>query len=796
MAALRFCSPDTGAIQALSDSEWKRALDFADRTQLTLPLDAFCRDALPDWVRTRIANDLANNTLRWARVQDTYQEAAAAFHRAGLEFVVLKGFSHCPRFTPDPRQRYQADLDLLFQPKDLPLARDAALGLGYEPITPLDRHPMNHLPTLVRKTGYRWHGIHFDPDLPLPLELHFQLWNEKTERFPAEGTGEFWSRRQETQLEGMRFLTLHPADAVANAALHLLRHVLRGTARLLHVYELAWFLHHSTEDAELWNAWREWHPASLQRLEAVTFALAQRWFDCRLPAAARDAIEQLPPDLERWLDLYAVSPIEGLFRPNKDELWLHWSLLNTTRDRLAMVWRRLFPQKLPGPVDAVFVPKEKFTGAVRLRARWRYLTFTAGRVRHHLAALPPVFTSAIRWFAPAASLGSQYWQLFLSEAFFDFGMFVFFFLYNLYLLKLGFLEDTIGLISSVMTAGSIAGSLLAVLAMQRFGIRATLMASFALISVLSALRASFINKPALLILAAISGIISAVWPVAFAPAIAGLTNEKNRPAGFSFMSAAGISIGVFGGLAASRLPGWLTRLHLASTSVVSYRESLLIGAAIVLLSIWPVSRVRFGAAPPPRDRRLRRPSPMVLRFLVAMVAWYLATGALNPFFNVFFTRRIHLPVENIGYVFSASQIAQIIAILAAPLVFRRFGLTRSISAMQLCTGIAMFALAAVGGPWWAAGAYAGYIMAQYMSEPGMFTLLMQIAPESERSSASALNFLVTFSGQAIAAAAAGRLLQQFGYPPVMIGAAVICAFAALLFLLLMSGPKPHAPSAP
>jgi MFS family permease len=531
-------------------------------------------------------------------------------------------------------------------------------------------------------------------------------------------------------------------------------------------------------------------------LEAVTFALAHRWFDCRLPAAARGAIEQLPPDLERWLDLYAASPIEGLFHANKDELWLHWSLLSTTRDRLAMVQRRLFPQRLPGPVDAVFVPKEKFTGTVRLRARWRYLTFTAGRVRHHLAALPPVFAGGIRWFAPAASLGSQYWQLFLSEAFFDFGMFVFFFLYNLYLLKLGFLEDTIGLISSVMTAGSIAGSLLAVLAMQRFGIRATLMASFALTAVLSALRASFINKPALLILAAISGIISAVWPVAFAPAIAGLTNQKNRPAGFSFMSAAGISIGVFGGLAASRLPGWLTRLHLASTSVVSYRESLLIGAAIVLLSIWPVSRVRFGAAPPPRDRRLRRPSPMVLRFLIAMVAWYLATGALNPFFNVFFTRRIHLPVENIGYVFSASQIAQIIAILAAPLVFRRFGLTRSISAMQLCTGIAMFALAAVGGPWWAAGAYAGYMMAQYMSEPGMFTLLMDIAPESERSSASALNFLVTFSGQAIAAAAAGRLLQQFGYPPVMIGAAVICAFAALLFLLLMSGAKPRAPSAP
>ena len=59
-------------------------------------------------------------------------------------------------------------------------------------------------------------------------------------------------------------------------------------------------------------------------------------------------------------------------------------------------------------------------------------------------------------------------------------MFVFFFLYNLYLLQLGFRENFLGLMSGVMTAGSVAGSLLAVVAMQRFGIRRTLLGSFAL----------------------------------------------------------------------------------------------------------------------------------------------------------------------------------------------------------------------------------------------------------------------------------------------------------------------------
>ena len=71
-----------------------------------------------------------------------------------------------------------------------------------------------------------------------------------------------------------------------------------------------------------------------------------------------------------------------------------------------------------------------------------------------------------------------------------------------------------------------------------------------------------------------------------------------------------------------------------------------------------------------------RPSPLLARFLVAMLIWNLGTGIFNPFRNVFFARQIHLAVEQIGYVFSWSQVAQVGAILLAPPVFRRFGLTR------------------------------------------------------------------------------------------------------------------------
>lgn len=778
----------------MSGEEWKQALKFSDLAQLTLALGLTCREHLPDWVRERIDQDLRNNAERWDRVRETYAEAAAAFEACGLEFAVLKGFSHCPRFAEDPRHRWQSDIDLFLPAGHVSLAYDAATRLGYQPIVSGDRHPIDHLPTLIRKTGWEWKGDFFDVDMPLALELHFRFWDERTERFAPQGLEQFWERRREAVVDGLRFVALHPADAVAHSALHLIRHLLRGSLRPSHVYELAWMLDRHSGDRELWTEWRELHPASLRRLEAIAFSLAQRWFQCSAPDAAAEEMERLPPEVKRWLGLYAWSPLAGQSRPNKDELWLHWNLVETRGARWAVLRRRLVPERLPGPVDAVHLPEEKHTWQVRLRSRWRYALFTAARTVHHLRALPSTAASAVRWFGASFELGAEFWLFFLAEGFFDFGMFVFVLLYNLYLLQLGFREDFIGLVSGLMTAGSVVGSIPAAYAMQRFGIRKTLMVSFALTAGLAALEASVTAAPALLTLALAAGLASAAWPVALAPLVASVTTPKSRPAGFSLTCSSGVAMGIVGGLIAGRLPGWLSNISAstsaASSTLASYRGALFIGCAFVLVAVWPLSRIRTAVAPPPEERKLGRPSPLVTRFLIAMLVWSVGTGLFNPFRNVFFARHIHLPVEQIGYVFSWAQFAQVCGILIAPLLFRRFGVVRGISGMQFATALALVGLAAASGPVGASLGYTAFMLAQYMSEPGMFTFLMESVPAAQRGGASALNFVALFAGQAVAAAAGGGLIAAFGYAPVLSGAAVICAAAALLFRVLMGAPRP------
>ncbi len=731
------------------------------------------RDSLPKAVRARTDQNLAGNAERWERIQNAYLQLADPFERAGIEAVVLGGFSHCPGFMNNPRWRPQYDLDLLVRKEQLLCARDVAKWLGYEPLRASNGR-VDHLPTMIRKTGWQWHGDLFDPEIPVAVELHFQLWDRGTEQFAPSGLDQFWERRERRQLEGLSFTALHPVDAVGYACLHLLRHMLRGDVKPFHVYELAALLHRTSACDAFWGQWQEWHDPSLRELEAICLSLAERWFDCRLHLAVSEQIELLHPDIKRWLEWSPFSPLLNAERPNKDELWLHWSLIDSRRARWSMLYRRMVSRMPQGPLDAVHLPDSDITWHIDLRRKWRYAGYAASRVAHHAAAVPRVAIGAIEWFT---GLTRQYWIFFLTAAFFNFGLFVFFFLYNLYLLQLGFREDFLGLVSGAMTAGSLAGCLPAAAAIRRFGIRPTLFAAFLAIACISTLRAVIPLAPALVGLAFAGGFVASTWGVALSPAVAQLTTERNRSLGFSLIMSSGVAIGVLGGFSGGHLPRNFARL--LSSNVAGYRASLLFGCGMALLALLPLSRLKIDAAPA-REPVFRRPSRALIRFFAAMVVWNAGTGAFNPFFSAFFVH-LRFSTERIGALFSSVHLAQAFAMLAAPIAIHRLGLARGISIMQFATAFSLAGLAIWTGSAQVSLAYGAYVTFQYMSEPGVFALLMNSVPPAERAAVSALNMMVIFATQASAAGAAGVLITRFGYPPVLTAAALICCAAALLF---------------
>jgi hypothetical protein len=381
----------------LKEREWREVLDYCDRSQLTLLLADAAADGLPDWVRQRVDDDARKNCVRVRSIEESYREIAARLDGAGLDFLALKGLAHCELFGAIASRRVQYDIDLYVPPESVHRASEAMAPLGFEPIQGLDDSPTDHLPALIRKTGWEWRGDFFDPKIPVSLELHFQFWNEKFEALSAPGIDEFWGRRVRAVVGGAAMNVLQPADAFGYAAVHLLRHILRGSVKPFHVYELARFLQLHEADDTFWSGWASLHTPGLKQLEAVACRLAEAWFSCAVPGKIVAEFARLPRGTQRWFESFALSPATGLFRSNKDELWLHLSLLQSGAQAWRVARQRLLPLQLPGPVYAVHVPESGMTMRMRLEKHMRYAAFLASRLRHHAAVLPRVAVSAMRW---------------------------------------------------------------------------------------------------------------------------------------------------------------------------------------------------------------------------------------------------------------------------------------------------------------------------------------------------------------------------------------------------------------
>src|SRR5262245_11553775 len=91
MAALQLRQPRPELLRNMSDAEWRTALDFCDRSRLTLALRRRAREQMPAWVRERVDRNAARNCERLNRLRELYQTVASALK--SIEFVTLKGMA-------------------------------------------------------------------------------------------------------------------------------------------------------------------------------------------------------------------------------------------------------------------------------------------------------------------------------------------------------------------------------------------------------------------------------------------------------------------------------------------------------------------------------------------------------------------------------------------------------------------------------------------------------------------------------------------------------------------------------
>ena len=564
---------------------------------------------------------------------------------------------------------------------------------------------------------------------------------------------------------------------------------MRGYLRTANLFELARFLHTNANDESLWTSWLDLHEPSLRSLQAISCRLARHVFGCQISDAVQSEIDCMPVAVNAWFERFSDSPLNNEFKLNKDLVWLNLSLIKSGREKRRLFFKRVFPTQItPGDAPYIFKPGDDDSKYTPLQKRSKHLAYLASRVGYHAGILPRSLWNGARWWLATKNVSKGLWTFLASSFFFAFGMYIFFLLYNLYLLDHGFKESFLGLVASASAMGGIVGTVPAGMFAQRFGLRKALLVCLTIAPVVSVLRTLVGNQTALLALAFLAGAATTIWAVCLAPAVAQLTDQHNRPFGFSLIFSSGIGIGVLGGLVGGRLPGWLSRIGTPVADLHAKQLALLVACGMMAIAAWPVSRLHFTSAPT-EERKLYSRNPFLLRYLPAVAVWSLAIGAFGPFANAYLSQHLRMPVHQIGSIFSLSQLSQLLAVLAAPIVFRKLGLVTGIVYMQITTALGLACLAAAPSASAAAAIYIGYTAFQWMSEPGMFSLLMNQMSAEERTGASTLNFLVINVSQAIAAAVAGGLFVRLGYPEVIRITAGGALAAALLFRFLLGNAR-------
>lgn len=396
-------------------------------------------------------------------------------------------------------------------------------------------------------------------------------------------------------------------------------------------------------------------------------------------------------------------------------------------------------------------------------------------------------------------LNRDFWTFFVAALLYEAGFGLYFFLFNLYLLDFHFDEKAIGFINGTLSVGLLATTLPVGILSRKLGNQRLLLFCFVTAPLLGVLRALWVWEPAQIGLAFIAGLVMSIWTVCFLPFSASLTSESNRASAIGLIFSVGIGATALGSAASGYLSHWIGLVKPGLGAAEVKRAVLLISCAVAALGSLPLLRLpkrvpSFQAQAITRfwDPRVLR-NCFLRRYLPCMGLWTSLLAALTSFAAIYFERERHIAFTHIGLIFSVSQMAQLVAGLLIPAILSRWGMLRSIFVTQLGTALLLIAVVSAGWPGWSVAAFVAYSATQWMSSTVIYTQLMNVMPEADRSVASAMTMFCNSLGTACVTSGVGALLVRFHYAPVLLAMAFLEATLAILFHLLLRD-RPQRPA--
>jgi predicted MFS family arabinose efflux permease len=377
-------------------------------------------------------------------------------------------------------------------------------------------------------------------------------------------------------------------------------------------------------------------------------------------------------------------------------------------------------------------------------------------------------------------------------------------LFNLYLLRLGYGPESVGVVNS---AGALVFGLVCPLAGAmgtRWGSRQVLIvgmgvlaAGFGLLPVVEYLPEAW-RMAWLLATSMLTYLGFALYLVNGLPFLMAVTGAEERNYAFSVHMALAPLAAFAGSLLGGWLPGILARgLGLSLAEAAPYRYPLLLAAVLLVPGVLVMLPTRSGDGPPvPRltgqeleGRASSIPWGLLVIIGLIMALRFGGRGTVTTFFNVYMDEGLGVPTALIGILSAAGQLLSVPAALAAPLLVVRWGNPRIVSWGMIGMALLLLPLALV--PQWAAAGL-GFVSstALFSVTVGPIRVFSQelVAPRWRASMASAfmMGAGLAFS---MVSLAGGYAIVALGYRAVFLAAAGLAAAGGLLFFAYFHVPR-------
>jgi MFS family permease len=378
-------------------------------------------------------------------------------------------------------------------------------------------------------------------------------------------------------------------------------------------------------------------------------------------------------------------------------------------------------------------------------------------------------------------------------------------LVNLYLLRLGFRPEFIGLMISFGQLSWAMAAVPAGIIGAHIGLRNSLVASTFLIG-LGATLFLWVERvppawqaPWLVAWWMVLWLGAALGAVNGTPYMTAVTGPAERNHAFAAQQAVIALLALLGSLVAGILPPLLApRLGVELSDPSPYRIALWIapiiycGALLTTLCMRPAASTHAA-----RDTAVvsSRPVYFLVGFFLMTLLISIADGSVRAFFNLYLDDGLMVPVSQIGAIMGISQLLPVVAALAAPLFIARFGLVRAIWGTALSAALGLMLLAALGHWVAAAGGYMVVLGALGASATARVVFGQESVEAQWRTATAAWSVVGLALGWAMMAAAAGYLITSVGYAALFLAGAG-CAVASAMVTVLWWGRKRAIPSAP